>query len=157
MFIQVTAHPCYRIHIMDMFSRINFLLGVGLLAAIGFYFTGNYLIVWPLSHVAPDWVKPIAGVAVLASLALTVQILSKVVTNMMGVASYTDDDRAGALALTSQTAIVCGHAGLGYMAVAFFSEERPVTEAQLLVVAALYVAGVAIAIQEWRQREAESK
>jgi len=157
MFIQVTAHPCYRIHVMDMFSRINFLLGIGLLAAIGFYFAGNYLIVWPLSQIAPNWVKPIAGVAVLASLALTVQILSTVMTNMMGVASYTDTDRAGALALTSQTAIVCGHAGLGYMAVAFFSEERPVTEPQLLVVAALYAGGIAIAIQEWRQRNAESK
>ena len=156
MFIQVTAHPCYRTH-MDMFSRINFLFGVGLLAAIGFYFAGSYLIVWPLSHIAPDWVKPIAGVAVLASLALTVQILSKVVTNMMGVASYTDTDGPGALALTSQTAIACGHAGLGYMAVAFFSEERPVTEPQLLVVAALYVGGISIAIQEWRQRNANSK
>ena len=142
---------------MDMFSRMNFLLGVGLLAAIGFYFAGNYLIVWPLSHVAPNWVKPIAGVAILASLALTVQILSTVVTSMMGVASYTDDERAGALALTSQTAIVCGHAGLGYMTVAFFSEERPVTELQLLVVAALYVSGIAIAIQEWRQRKAEAR
>ena len=53
---------------MDMFSRINFLLGVGLLTAIGFYFAGNYLIVWPLSHIAPNWVKPIAGVAVLADI-----------------------------------------------------------------------------------------
>jgi len=157
MFIQVTAHPCYRIHVMDMFSRINFLLGVGLLAAIGFYFAGNYLIVWPLSHIAPNWVKPIAGVAVLASLALTVQILSMVMSNMMGVASYTDTDRAGALAFTSQTAILCGHAGLGYMAVAFFSDKRPVTELQLLVVAALYVSGIAIAIQEWRQRKAEAR
>jgi hypothetical protein len=142
---------------MDMFPRINFLLGVGFLAAIGFYFAGNYLIVWPLSHIAPNWVKPIAGVAVLASLALTVQILSMVMSNMMGVASYTDTDRAGALAFTSQTAIVCGHAGLGYMAVAFFSDERPVTELQLLVVAALYVSGIAIAIQEWRQRKAEAR
>lgn len=157
MFIQTAAHPCYRIHVMDMFSRINFLLGVGLLAAIGFYFAGNYLIVWPLSHIAPNWIKPIAGVAVLASLALTVQILSMVMSNMMGVASYTDTDRAGALAFTSQTAIVCGHAGLGYMAVAFFSKERPVTELQLLVVAALYVSGIAIAIQEWRQRKAEAR
>ena len=142
---------------MDMLTRINFLLGVGLLTAISFYFAGSYLIAWPLSHIAPTWVKPIAGVAVLASLALTVQILSMVMSNMMGVASYTDTDRAGALAFTSQTAIVCGHAGLGYMAVAFFSEERPVTELQLLVVAALYVSGIAIAIQEWRQRKAEAR
>jgi len=142
---------------MDMLTRINFLLGVGLLTAVSFYFAGSYLIAWPLSHIAPTWVKPIAGVAVLASLALTVQILSMVMSNMMGVASYTDTDRAGALALTSQTAIVCGHAGLGYMAVAFISEERPVTEPQLLVVAALYVGGISIAIQEWRQRNAGSK
>ncbi|MEK6209853.1 MAG: hypothetical protein AABM64_05665 [Pseudomonadota bacterium] len=140
-----------------MFARINFLLGFGLLIAIGFYFVGNYLVVLPLSRIAPDWVKPVAGLAVLVSLALTAQILSMVMSGMMGVASYTDTDGAGALALTSQAAIVCGHAGLGYIAVAFFSGERSVTELQLLVVAALYVAGIAIAIQEWRQRNAESK
>lgn len=139
-----------------MLTRINFLLGVGLLVAIGFYFVGNYLVVLPLSSIAPDWVKPIAGLAVLVSLGLTVQILSMVMSGMMGVASYTDTDGPVALALTSQAAIVCGHAGLGYTAVAFFSWKRPVTELQLLVVAALYVAGIAIAIQEWRQRNAES-
>ncbi len=138
-----------------MLTRINFLLGFGLLVAIGFYFAGNYLVVLPLSSIAPNWVKPIAGLAVLVSLALTVQILSTVVSGMMGVASYTDTDGAGALALTSQAAIVCGHAGMGYTAVAFLFWERPITELQLLVVAALYVAGIVIAIQEWRQRNAE--
>lgn len=140
-----------------MLTRINFLLGFGLLVAIGFYFVGNYLLVLPLSSIAPNWVKPMAGLAVLVSLALTVQILSMVMSGMMGVASYTDTDGPGALALISQAAIVCGHAGLGYTAVAFFSGDRPVTELQLLVVAALYATGIAIAIQEWRQRNAESK
>jgi len=140
-----------------MFTRINFLLGFGLLVAIGFYFAGNYLLVLPLSSIAPDWAKPIAGVAVLVSLALTAQILSMAVSALEGVASYTETDGPGALALTSQAAIVCGHAGLGYIAVAFFSREKPVTELQLLVAAALYVAGIAIAIQEWRQRNAEAR
>ena len=140
-----------------MFTRINFLLGFGLLVAIGFYFAGNYLLVLPLSSIAPNWVKPIAGVAVLVSLALTVQILSAVMNGMMGVASYTATDGPGALALISQTAIICGHAGLGYIAVAYFSREKPVTEPQLLAVVALYVVGIAIAIQEWRQRNAKSK
>jgi glucan phosphoethanolaminetransferase (alkaline phosphatase superfamily) len=140
-----------------MLTRINFLLGFGVLVAIGFYFAGNYLVVLPLSSIAPDWVKPIAGLVVLISLALTVQILSTVVSGMEGVASYKDTDGPGALALTSQAAIACGHAGLGYVAVTFFSRARPVTELQLLVVAALYFAGIAIAIQEWRQRNAESK
>ena len=140
-----------------MFTRINFLLGVGLLTAIAFYFAGNYLIVWPLSQIAPTWVKPVAGAVILASLALTVQILSMVMSNMMGVATYTETRRAGALAFSSQTAIVCGHAGLGYIAVEFFHEGKAVTEEQLLVVAALYVAGIAIAVQEWRQRDKQSK
>jgi len=140
-----------------MLTRINFLLGFGLLVAIGFYFAGNYLLVLPLSTIAPNWVKPIAGVAVLISLALMVQILSMVMDGMMGVASYTESDGPGALALTSQTAIVCGHAGLAYIAVAFFSREEPVTEVQLLVVAALYMAGIAIAIQEWRRRNPEAR
>jgi len=140
-----------------MFTRINFLLGFGLLVVIGFYFVGNYLVVLPLSYIAPNWVKPIAGLAVLVSLGLTVQILSMAVSGMEGVASYTETDGPGALALTSQAAIVCGHAGLGYIAVAFFTGGKPVTELKLLVVAALYVAGIAIAIQEWRQRNAETR
>ena len=140
-----------------MFTRINFLLGFGLLVAIGFYFAGNYLLVLPLSSIAPDWAKPIAGVAVLVSLALTAQILSMAVSSLEGVASYTETYGPGALALTSQAAIVCGHAGLGYIAMVFFSGERPVTERQFLVVAALYVTGVAIAILEWRQRGSDSK
>jgi hypothetical protein len=140
-----------------MLTRINFLLGFGLLVAIGFYFAGSYLVILPLSSIAPNWAKPVAGLAVLVSLALTVQILSTVVSGMEGVASYKETDGPGALAVTSQVAIVCGHAGLGYIAVAFFFGGKPVTEMQLLVVAALYVAGIAIAIQEWRQRNAESK
>ncbi len=140
-----------------MFTRINFLLGFGVLVAIGFYFAGNYLLVLPLSIIAPNWVKPIAGVAVLISLALMVQILSTVMDRMMGVASYTDTDGPGALALTSQTAIVCGHAGLAYIALDFFSKEKPVTELQLLLVAVLYMAGIAIAIQEWHRRNAEAR
>jgi glucan phosphoethanolaminetransferase (alkaline phosphatase superfamily) len=139
-----------------MVTRINFLLGFGVLVAIGFYFAGKYLIVLPVSSIAPDWAKPIAGLLVLVSLALTVQILSTVVSGMEGVASYKDTGGPGALALTSQAAIICGHAGLGYVAVTFFTRERAVTELQVLVVAALYVAGIAIAIQEWRQRDAES-
>jgi hypothetical protein len=139
-----------------MFTRINFLLGVGLLTAIAFYFAGTYLIVWPLSHLAPNWVKPIVGVVILAGLALTVQILSMVTSSMMGVATYTDTHHAGMLAFGSQTAIVCGHAGLGFMAVAFFGEGNSVTEEQLLVVAGLYVIGIMIAVQEWRQRNRQS-
>ena len=140
-----------------MFTRINFLLGFGVLVAIGFYFAGNYLVVLPLSIIAPNWVKPIAGVAVLISLALTVNILSSVMNGMMGVASYTDTDGPGALALTSQAVIVCGHASLAYIAVAYFSREKHVTELQLLVVEALYMAGIAIAIQEWRRRNADAR
>ena len=140
-----------------MFTRINFLLGFGVLVAIGFYFAGIYLVVMPLSLIAPNWVKPIAGVAVLISLALIVHILSSVMDGMMGVASYTDGDRPGAFALTSQAAIVCGHASMAYIAVAYFSREKRVTELQLLVVAALYTVGIVIAIQEWRRRNAEAR
>jgi hypothetical protein len=136
-----------------MLTRINFLLGVGILIGILFYFGGAYLVVLPLSSIAPEWVKPAVGVAVLVSLGLTVQILSMVMSGMAGVASYPDMEGRGALALASQAAIVCGHAGLGYSAVRFFGSEQPVTERSLIVVAALYLAGIALAIQEWRQRD----
>jgi len=139
-----------------MLTRINFLLGFALLVAIGFYFAGSYLVVLPLASIAPNWVKPVAGLAILVSLGLTVQIVSMAVGGLSGVASYADTEGPGALALTSQAAILCGHAGLGYVAVALYTADKSVTELQLLVVAALYVAGIAIAIQEWRARKADS-
>ena len=71
-----------------MFARINFLLGLGLLIQITFYFAGVYLLILPLSAVAPDWVKPAAGIAILAAVGVTVQLLSMAMSNLRGIALY---------------------------------------------------------------------
>lgn len=133
-----------------MFTRINFLLGFGLLTAIAFYFIGSYVVVRPLSVIAPGWVKPIAGVFTLAALGLTVQILSMVQSGMDRIA---DPGTVGLpTTVFSQLAIVCGHAGLAYALSGFFAGTQPVADPELAVVAALYLAGVMIAIQRWRKR-----
>jgi hypothetical protein len=133
-----------------MFTRINFLLGFGLLTAIAFYFIGSYLVLRPLSGFAPGWVKPVAGIFVLAALGLTVQFLSMVQSNMGGIA---DPNLVGGVArIVSQIAIVCGHVVLGYALAGFLSGAQRVTDPELAVAAAFYLGGVVIAVQKWRTR-----
>ena len=72
----------------NLFARINFLLGLGLLIQITFYFAGVYLLISPLSALAPDWVKPAAGIAILAAAGVTVQLLSMAMSNLHGIALY---------------------------------------------------------------------
>ena len=136
-----------------MFARINFLLGLGLLIQITFYFAGVYLLILPLSAVAPDWVKPAAGIAILAAAGVTVQLLSMAMGNLRGIALYGKGERPGMLAFTSQAAIIFGHVGTIYAATGLLIRGEPIAEARLLIVAALYFAGVALAIHEWRQRK----
>jgi hypothetical protein len=135
---------------MTMFTRINFLLGTGLLVLLAFYFVFSFGVLGPLAGVAQGWVKPVAGAAVLISVGLTVQILAKVMGNMSGVASY--ERGPGPLALTSQAALVCGHGALAFATASWLREGPPPSNPGLLLVALLYAAGVAIAIVEWRQR-----
>jgi hypothetical protein len=136
-----------------MFARINFLLGLGLLILITFYFAGVYLLVLPLSAVAPDWVKPAAGIAILAAVGVTVQLLSMAMSNLRGIALYGKGERPGMLAVTSQVAMIFGHIGTIYAASGLLIRGEPIADVRLLIIAALYFAGTALAINEWRQRK----
>ena len=137
-----------------MFTRINFLLGFGLLTAIAFYFIGSYVLAKPLSVIAPGWVTPITGVFILAALGLTVQILSMVQSRMDRIA---DPATVGIpVTVFSQIAIVSGHAGLTYALYGLVSGARPVADSGLALVAALYLAGVVIAIHRWRKGTAHA-
>ena len=135
-----------------MFARINFLLGLGLLILMAFYFAAVYLLILPLSAGAPGWVKPASGVAILAAAGLTVQLLSMAMSNLRGIALYAKGEHPGRLAYMSQAAMIAGHIGLIYAASGLLRDGEPVAITPLLIVAALYLAGVALAIQEWRQR-----
>ncbi|HEX7955261.1 MAG TPA: hypothetical protein VF523_19540 [Burkholderiales bacterium] len=136
-----------------MFARINFLLGLGLLIQITFYFAGAYLVVRPLSAFAPGWVTPAAGLAVLAAVGVTVQLLSMAMSELRGVALYGKGERAGALVYLSQAAMLLGHAGAIYFGSDLLLRGEPVTEPQLLLVGGIYLAGSALGIYEWRLRK----
>jgi hypothetical protein len=135
-----------------VFARINFLLGLGLLIQITFYFAGVYLLIPPLSALAPDWVKPAAGIAILAAAGVTVQLLSMAMSSLRGIALYRKGEHPGVLAFTSQTAFIFGHVCTIYAATGLLIRGEPIADAQLLIIAALYIAGAALAILEWRQR-----
>jgi predicted exporter len=132
---------------------MNFLLGLGLLILIVFYFAGAYLIYLPLSAVAPNWAGPAAGIAVLAAAGVTVQLLSMAMSELRGIALYNKSERAGVLAYSSQAVIVLGHIGTIYAAKGLVFDGVPVAGTTLLIIAALYFTGVALALHEWRQRK----
>jgi hypothetical protein len=136
---------------MTMLTRLNFLLGAGLLVLLAFYFAFSYVVLGPLSSVAPGWVRPVAGAAVLISVGLTVQILSMVMNGLAGVASY--ERGPGPLALASQAALACGHGALGFAAAGWLKQGVPPADAGLLLVALLYAVGVALGVLEWRRRD----
>ena len=135
-----------------MFPRINFLLGLGLLLLITFYFAGLYLIILPLSLVAPDWVKPVAGVLVLAAVGITVQLLSMAMGDLRGIGLYRAGERPGFLNYASQTFMLLGHLGSIYFASGLLREGKPIATLAVLLVGGLYLAGVALAIAERQAR-----
>jgi hypothetical protein len=139
-----------------MLTRLNFLFGLGVLIVIGFGFAARYLVLMPLAQFAPAWTGVASGVLVLASLGLTVQLLSKTLGAMPGLATYSAAHPAGLLTFVSQGAFGCGHVALGYAGFLLLSGERPVGELQWLTAAVLYAAGAAVAVQEWRQRKKPS-
>jgi len=136
---------------------MNFLLGLGLLILIVFYFAGVYLIYLPLSAVAPDWAGPAAGIAVLAAAGITVQLLSMAMSDLRGIALYNKNERAGVLVYSSQAIIVLGHIVTVYVAKGLIYDGVPVANTPLLIIAALYSTGAALALQEWRQRKFSRK
>lgn len=138
-----------------MLTRINYLLGFGLLVVLLFYFGVTYLVIVPMSAIAPGWVKPVAGAAVLIAAGLTVQILSIVMSSMAGVATYPRGPNA--MAIASHAAIVCGHGALGYAAATWAGGGPAPSESGLAFIGALYAAGVAIGFLEWRQRTAGTR
>ena len=135
-----------------MLARINFLLGLGLLIQITFYFAGVYLLVVPLSAFAPGLVKPIAGVAILAAVGVTVQLLSMAMSGLRGIGLYAKGEHPSMPTFISQAAMICGHLATIYAASGLIVGGEPIAETKLLLVAALYATGVAMGIHEWRQR-----
>ncbi len=136
-----------------MFARINFLLGLGLLIQITFYFAGVYLLVLPLSAIAPGLVQPVAGIAILAAVGVTVQLLSMAMSSLRGIALYAKDERPRIATFVSQAAMLVGHIGTIYAASGLIVGGEPISETKLLLIAVLYATGVAMGIYEWKQRK----
>lgn len=137
-----------------MLTRLNFLLGLGLLILIVFYLVGTYIVVGPLSQLAPDWARFAAGAVVLIAVGLTVQFLANTMSSMSGVASYGAEARPGPASFMSQAALVLGHLGMLAMLYGLLANDRPAPIVEIGVIAALYLTGVVIAVGEWRRRRA---
>jgi hypothetical protein len=134
-----------------VFARINFLLGFGILILLTFYFAGVYLLVPALSAIAPGWVKPAAGIAILAAVGFTVQLLSTAMTGLRGIALYKKGEKPSLSAYASQAMILLSHIALVY-ALGELLYGKPLGDAQLVAIAGAYLLGTGLAIHDWRQR-----
>lgn len=134
-----------------MFARINFLLGFGVLVLLTFYFAAAYLLIPALSAIAPEWAKPAAGVAILAAVGLTVQLLSTALTGLRGIALYKKGEKPSLSAYASQAIMLLSHAAVA-CALGSLLYGKPVGDAQLIAIAAAYLVGTGLAIHEWRRR-----
>ena len=137
----------------SVFARINFLLGLGLLIEITFYFAGVYLLVLPLSAFAPGLVKPASGIAILAAVGVTVQLLSMAMGSLRGIALYAKGERPRIATFVSQAVMFIGHICTAYAASGLIAHGEPIAETKLLLLAVLYAVGVAMGIYEWKQRK----
>ena len=139
-----------------MFPRISFLLGLGLLILITIYFAAAFLVVGPLSSVAPGWASFLAGAIVLLTVGMTVNWLSGAISTFKGVANYGATMRPGLKSYASQAALAVGHIGMACVTVNLLRNDVPASSLQLLAIAALYVAGLAMGIWEWRLHKAST-
>ena len=78
-----------------MFARINFLLGLGLLIQITFYFAGVYLLVRPSAAYPPGLFLPPPGIAILSAVWVTLLLLFVSLRDLLGVAPYAAAPRLG--------------------------------------------------------------
>jgi len=131
---------------------MNFLLSLGLLILLAFYAVGAYLLLPLLEMSVPAWVKPAGGIAVLAAVALTVQLLSVAMGSLRGIALYKPGEHAGLLAYLSQLALILGHAVVLYAARTWFVDGLPPAPIRLLFIVGLYAGGTGLAYLEWRSR-----
>jgi hypothetical protein len=136
-----------------VFARISFLLALGLLILIAFYFAGLYLLILPLSIGAPSLVRPAAGLAVLAAVGVTVQLLSMAMGSLRGIALYPQGERPGIPAYLSQGFFLMGHIASFYFAAGLLVKGEPIAQGPLLLIAGLYLTGAVLAIHEWRRRK----
>lgn len=135
-----------------MLARINFLAGFGMLVLAAFYYVGVYLILTPISRVAPGWGSFLAGALVLIAMGITVQSLASAISGFAGVARYVAGRSSAPLFFSSQVVLICAHALTIYAVAGLVSDYPPASTVQLLITVALYVAGVALSLYEWKQR-----
>ncbi|HEX4985722.1 MAG TPA: hypothetical protein VFV71_06570 [Burkholderiales bacterium] len=135
-----------------MFARLNFLLSFGLLILLAFHFTGTYLVVGPLSAVAPGLARGVAGALVLLAVGMTVQGLATAATTLDGVAKYSPERPAGMLAWANQTLLGLGHAAVLYAFMEGSTGDAAPVGGALAAAALLYLAGTGLAVAEWKRR-----
>jgi len=87
----------------------------------------------------------------LLAVGLTVNSLATAMSGLSGVAKYGARMPAGSLSYASQAALALGHVGLAWAMVNLLENDSPASVAQLLAIAALYLAGVLTAVAEWKR------
>lgn len=139
-----------------MILRVNFLLAVATLAAMGFYLAGRYLIVAPVALLKPEWAGYVAAAVILVALMLMVQTLAKVMDRLVRLTNMARAARnrgTGPLGISAQGALAAGHLAMAYGVYGYyFAGNGPTRLLSVALAVLLYAAGVASALSDWRRQ-----
>jgi len=136
-----------------MLGRLNFLFAVSASIVIAFYVVGRFVILEALLRIAPTIAPYFVAAFALAALMLTVLALAKTVIRLEKTSVKARDRGARATTFIAQTAICLAHVFAFSGVYAFFTMTGGSGAWMPWVLAtALYLAGIVIAIADWRKR-----
>jgi hypothetical protein len=137
-----------------MLSRINFLVAVGILAAIVLLLAGFYLVAKPTAAISPSWAPYALGAWVLIALALLVSILAQLHTRLQKAYGTIPARAPDSLGLAGQAMLYCGHIVVAAGAYRLLSDGSEFLPAVAVVATLIYAGGIAATLVDWRRRAA---
>ncbi len=138
---------------MIMIARLNFLLAVSVSVVLAFYVVGRFVLYALIVRIAPEFAPYFVAAFALSALMLTVLILAKTVIRLERTSVAARKLSARPATFLAQAVIYLGHALAIYGVYVFFTMASDSTTWVVWVLAGtLYLAGIAIAIADWRKR-----
>ena len=140
-----------------MLTRLNFLFSVSILVLFIFGFAGRFVIIKPISAIAPGLTPYFIAAYVLATLALTALAIAKITIKLGPVSTAARSRALTARGYTAQILLCLGHACIFFLIRVLVSPENDTGHWwPWLLAPALYSMGVVIFIRDLRRRALQS-
>jgi len=136
-----------------MLARLNFLFAVSASIVIAFYIVGRFVLLEAIQRIAPAFAPYFVAAFALSALMLTVLLLAKSVIRLASTSQGARGRSPRVATFLAQLVICLAHASAIFGVYAFFTTAREgASWLPWALASALYLAGIAIAIADWRKR-----